>query len=60
MFKTKLFSNIYALNSSSVDTQINRWIDKHPNIVLKDIKFQTTCIDDDQVMFSALVIYEEL
>lgn len=60
MIKTKIFKE--GLEDPSIDKQINKWIVKHPDYIIVDIKLQSSVIDDvDQywVCRDALVIYRE-
>lgn len=60
MIKTKIF--LQGLDKPSIDKQINKWIAKHPDYIIVDIKLQSNVIDDvDQywVCRDALVIYRE-
>lgn len=60
MIKTKLFSE--GFDDPSIDEQINKWIAKHPDYIVVDIKLQSNVIDDVDsywVCRDALVIYRE-
>lgn len=60
MIKTKIF--MQGFGKPCIDEQINRWIAKHPDYIIVDIKLQSSVIDDvDQywVCRDALVIYQE-
>lgn len=60
MIKTKIFME--GFDDPSIDDQINKWIAKHPDYIIVDIKLQSSVIDDvDQywVCRDALVIYRE-
>lgn len=60
MIKTKIF--MQGFGKPCIDEQINRWIAKHPDYIIVDIKLQSSVIDDvDQywVCRDALVIYRE-
>lgn len=60
MIKTKIFME--GFEDPSIDEQINKWIAKHPDYIIVDIKLQSSVIDDvDQywVCRDALVIYRE-
>lgn len=60
MIKTKIFME--GFDDPSIDEQINKWIAKHPDIIVVDIKLQTKLYQDDSgynVFRDALVIYRE-
>lgn len=60
MIKTKIF--MQGFGKPCIDEQINRWIAKHPDYIIVDIKLQSSVVDDiDQywVCRDALVIYRE-
>lgn len=60
MIKTKLFSENF--DKPNIDVQINKWIAKHPDYIVVDIKLQTKLYQDDSgynVFRDALVIYRE-
>lgn len=60
MIKTKIF--MQGFGKPCIDEQINKWIAKHPDYIIVDIKLQSNVIDDvDQywVCRDALVIYRE-
>lgn len=60
MIKTKIF--LQGFDKPSIDVQINKWIAKHPDYIIVDVKLQSSVIDDvDQywVCRDALVIYQE-
>ncbi len=60
MIKTKIFFE--SLGDPSIDKQINKWIVKHPDIIVVDVKLQSSVVDNvDQywVCRDALVIYRE-
>lgn len=60
MIKTKIF--MQGFGKPCIDEQINKWIAKHPDYIIVDIKLQSNVIDDvDQywVCRDALVIYQE-
>lgn len=60
MIKTKIFFE--SLGDLSIDKQINKWIVKHPDIIVVDVKLQSSVVDNvDQywVCRDALVIYRE-
>ncbi|MGY5212001.1 sporulation protein Cse60 [Limosilactobacillus mucosae] len=60
MIKTKIF--MQGFGKPCIDEQINKWIAKHPDYIIVDIKLQSSVVDDiDQywVCRDALVIYQE-
>lgn len=60
MIKTKLFSEDF--DKPHIDVQINKWIAKHPDYIIVDIKLQSNVVDDIDsccVVRDALVIYRE-
>lgn len=63
MIKTKLFSE--GFDKPNIDVQINKWIAKHPDIIVVDVKFNSNIIDDvdnsyvSYAFHDALVIYRE-
>ncbi|MGE9966838.1 sporulation protein Cse60 [Limosilactobacillus mucosae] len=61
MIKTKLFSENF--DKPNIDVQINKWIAKHPDIIIVDVKFNSSIYTDDDydtnLFYSALVIYRE-
>lgn len=60
MIKTKIF--MQGFGKPCIDEQINKWIAKHPDYIIVDIKLQSSVVDDiDQywVCRDALVIYRE-
>ena len=60
MIKIKIFME--GFDDPSIDEQINKWIAKHPDYIIVDIKLQSSVVDDiDQywVCRDALVIYRE-
>lgn len=62
MIKTKIFME--GFDDPSIDVQINKWIAKHPDYIIVDVKFQSSVVGaDDGVNYSifrdALVIYRE-
>ena len=63
MIKTKLFSENFG--EPHIDVQINKWIAKHPDIIVVDVKFNSNVIDDvdnsyvSYAFHDALVIYRE-
>lgn len=60
MIKTKIFFE--GLDEPNIDKQINRWLAKHPDIIVVDIKLQSNVVDVPDCQFvarDALVIYRE-
>lgn len=60
MIKTKTFFE--GLDEPNIDKQINRWLAKHPDIIVVDIKLQSNVVDVPDCQFvtrDALVIYRE-
>ena len=63
MIKTKRFSEDF--DKPHIDEQINKWIAKHPDYIIVDIKFNSNVIDDvdnsyvSYIFHDALVIYRE-
>ena len=61
MIKTKLFSEDF--DKPHIDVQINKWIAKHPDYIIVDVKFNSNIYTDDDydtnLFYSALVIYRE-
>ncbi|MFR0621894.1 sporulation protein Cse60 [Limosilactobacillus mucosae] len=60
MIKTKIFFE--GLDDPNIDKQINRWLAKHPDIIVVDIKLQSNVADSSDCRFvtrDALVIYRE-
>lgn len=64
MIKTKLFSEDF--DKPHIDVQINRWLDKHPDYIIVDVKFDSVIVnisvnfsEVESVACSALVIYRE-
>lgn len=63
MIKTKLFSENFG--EPHIDVQINKWIAKHPDYIIVDVKFNSNVIDDvdnsyvSYAFHDALVIYRE-
>lgn len=61
MIKTKIFMEDF--DKPSIDKQINRWIAKHPDIIVVDIKLQSHLLKNDEcssyLIRDALVIYRE-
>ncbi len=60
MIKTKIFMEDFE--RPSIDDQINKWIAKHPDYIVVDIKLQSNVVDDVDsywVFRDALVIYQE-
>ena len=64
MIKTKLFSE--DIDKPHIDVQINRWLDKHPDYIVVDVKFDSVVVNISvnfsevkSIACSALVIYRE-
>lgn len=60
MTKTKLFSE--GFDKPHIDVQINKWLAKHPDYIVVDIKLQLNVVDNVDsywVCRDALVIYRE-
>lgn len=60
MIKTKIFFE--GLDDPSIDEQINKWLAKHPDYIIVDIKLQSNVVDVPDCQFvtrDALVIYRE-
>ena len=60
MIKTKLFSE--GIDKLHIDVQINKWLAKHPDYIIVDVKLQSNVVDDIDsccVVRDALVIYKE-
>lgn len=60
MVKTKMFTDL--VNDIDPSVQINRWLAKHPDYIVVDIKLQSNVVDDVDsywVFRDALVIYRE-
>lgn len=61
MIKTKLFSEDF--DGPKIDVQINRWLDKHPDYIVVDVKLQSHLLKNDEytsyLVHDALVIYRE-
>lgn len=64
MIKTKLFSEDF--DKPHIDVQINKWIAKHPDYIIVDVKFDSVIVnisvnfsEVESVACSALVIYRE-
>ena len=60
MIKTKLFSEDF--DKPNIDVQINKWIAKHPDYIIVDVKLQSNVVNDVDsywVCRDALVIYQE-
>lgn len=63
MIKTKNF--MQGFGKPCIDEQINKWIAKHPDIIVVDVKFNSNIIDDvddsyvSYAFHDALVIYRE-
>lgn len=61
MIKTKLFSEDF--DKPHIDVQINKWIAKHPDYIVVDVKLQSHMLKNDEytsyLVHEALVIYRE-
>lgn len=61
MIKTKIF--LQGLDKPSIDKQINKWIDQHPDYIIVDVKLQSHLLKNDEyssyLVRDALVIYRE-
>lgn len=61
MIKTKLFSENFG--EPHIDVQINKWIAKHPDYIVVDVKLQSHMLKNDEytsyLVHEALVIYRE-
>lgn len=61
MIKTKRFSEDF--DKPHIDEQINKWIAKHPDYIIVDIKLQSHLLKNDEyssyLVRDALVIYRE-
>lgn len=60
MIKTKIF--MQGFGKPCIDEQINRWIAKHPDYIIVDVKLGSDLYETDRATcfaYSALVIYKE-
>lgn len=61
MIKTKRFSEDF--DKPHIDEQINKWIAKHPDYIIVDIKLQSHLLENYEyssyIVRDALVIYRE-
>ena len=61
MIKTKIFAEDF--DEPKIDKQINKWIAKHPDYIIVDIKLQSHLLKNDEyssyLVRDALVIYRE-
>ena len=61
MIKTKIFFE--GFDEPKIDIQINKWIAKHPDYIIVDIKLQSHLLENDEyssyIVRDALVIYRE-
>lgn len=60
MIKTKIF--LQGFDELCIDKQINKWIAKHLDYIIVDIKLQSNVVGDDinyYTLRNALVIYRE-
>lgn len=59
MIKTKMFTDY---DRDSVDKQINTWLSKHQDYIVKDVKLSTDLADGVNgytLICTAMVIYQE-
>ena len=63
MIKTKIFAEVNGKGMQQLDIQINKWIAKHPDYIIVDIKLQSNLLRNDEyssyLVRDALVIYRE-
>lgn len=61
MIKTKIFTEDF--DKPKIDEQINKWIAKHPDYIIVDVKLQSHLLKNDEyssyIVRDALVIYRE-
>lgn len=61
MIKTKLFFEDF--DGPKIDKQINKWLAKHPDYIIVDVKVQSHLLKNDEytsyLVRDALVIYRE-
>ncbi|KGL67254.1 hypothetical protein LX03_02920 [Limosilactobacillus mucosae] len=61
MIKTKIFTEDF--DKSSIDKQINKWLDQHSDCIVVDVKLQSHLLKNDEyssyIVRDALVIYRE-
>ena len=60
MIKTKIFMK--GFDEPSIDKQINKWIAKHPDNIIVDVKLQSNVVNDIDtycVVRDELIIYRE-
>lgn len=61
MIQTKIFSEYF--DGPKIDKQINKWIAKHPDYIVVDVKVQSHLLKNDEyssyLVRDALVIYRE-
>lgn len=62
MIKTKIF--LQGFGKPGIDYQINKWLAKHPDYIIVDVKLQSNVLGDGDgvnccVSRDALVIYRE-
>lgn len=61
MIKTKIFMEDFE--RPSIDDQINKWVAKHPDYIIVDVKLQSHLLKNDEyssyIVRDALVIYRE-
>lgn len=62
MIKTKQFDDYSSIPPMPIDEQINKWIAKHPDNIIVDVKLQSNVINDIDsycVVRDELIIYRE-
>lgn len=61
MIKTKIF--LQGFGKPGIDYQINKWLAKHPNNIIVDVKLQSHLLKNDEyssyIVRDALVIYQK-
>lgn len=61
MIKTKIFFE--GFDEPKIDKQINKWLAKHPDYIIVDIKLRSHLLKNDEyssyLVHDALVIYRE-
>lgn len=61
MIQTKIFTEDF--DKPKIDKQINKWIAKHPDYIIVDVKLQSHLLKNDEyssyIVRDALVIYRE-
>lgn len=59
MIKTKIFME--GFDDPSIDEQINKWIAKHPDYIVMDVKLSTDFIEEDnQLCCNETVMLDEV